>query len=137
MNSNDCLIDLFGKNSTMILSDVSKIRSIGQSFNFTVSQYKMFNIALRNAELSIKKNSAFLNFIFKNQNFYLFIIFKSFIKTGNKLDTFEEYYTKLTSKNKNAKYAFDFFKLYKQNFEELYKLSEYLSTAKSIVSVKI
>lgn len=121
----------------MILSDVSKIRSIGQSFNFTVSQYKMFNIALRNAELSIKKNSAFLNFIFKNQNFYLFIIFKSFITTGNKLDTFEEYYTKLTSKNKNAKYAFDFFKLYKKNFEELYKLSEYLSTAKSIVSVKI
>lgn len=137
MKMNDCLKDLFGKNSTMILSEVDKVRSLGQSFNFTVSQHKMFTIALRNAEMSIRKNSAFLNFIFKNQNFYLFIIFKSFIDTGNKLDTFEEYYTKLTTKNKNAKYAFDFFKLYKSNFEELYKLADYLNTAKSIVTTKI
>lgn len=136
MNSNDCLIDLFGKNSTMILSDIDKIRSIGQSFNFTVAQYKTFNIALRNAELSLRKNSAFLNFIFKNQNFYLFIIFKSFIQTQNKLDTFEEYYTKATHKNKNATYGLQFFKLYNQSFEELYKLANYMSTAKSIVMTK-
>jgi hypothetical protein len=97
----------------------------------------MFTIALRNAEMSIQKNSAFLNFIFKNQNFYLFIIFKSFIDTENKLDTFEEYYTKLTTKNKNAKYPLDFFKLYKNNFEELYRLADYLKTAKSIVMTNI
>jgi hypothetical protein len=83
--------------------------------------------------MSLRKNSAFLSFIFKNQNFYLFIIFKSFIDTGNKLDTFEEYYTKATTKNKNALYGLQFFKLYKQSFEELYRLAEYFYTAKSIV----
>lgn len=133
MKTNDCLRDLFGKNPSMILSEIDKVRSLGQSFNFTVSQHKMFNIALRNAEMSLRKNSAFLSFIFKNQNFYLFIIFKSFIDTGNKLDTFEEYYTKATTKNKNALYGLQFFKLYKQSFEELYRLAEYFYTAKSIV----
>ena len=136
MNTNDCLKDVFGKNSTMILSDVGKLRSIGQSFNFTVSQYKTFTIALRNAESSIKKNSAFLNFIFKNQNFYLFIIFKSFIQTSGNLDTFEEYYFKATRNNKNAKYGLDFFKLYQQNFEEIYRLAKYLTTAKTIIATK-
>jgi hypothetical protein len=136
MNTNDCLKDVFGKNSTMILSDVGKLRSIGQSFNFTVSQYKTFTIALRNAEGSIKKNSAFLNFIFKNQNFYLFIIFKSFIQTSGNLDTFEEYYSKATRNNKNAKYGLDFFKLYQQNFEEIYRLAKYLTTAKTIIATK-
>jgi hypothetical protein len=137
MNSNDCLNDLFGKNSTMILSDIDKIRSIGQSFNFTVSQHKTFTLALRNAEASIRKNSAFLNFIFKNPNFYLFAIFKSFIKTGNKLDTFEEYFTKLTVNQSNSKYALQFFKLYQSSFEELYKLSDNIAKAKSIVTTKI
>lgn len=137
MNSNDCLLDLFGKNSTMILSDISTLTSIGQSFNFTVSQHKKFSIAIRNAEQSVRKNSAFLNFIFKNQNFILFLIFKQFVKTENKLDTFEEYYTKSTSKNKNAIYAMQFFKLYKNSFEELYKLSEYIFTAKSLVATKV
>jgi len=137
MNTNDCLKDVFGKNSTMILSDVEKLRSIGQSFNFTVSQHKMFVIALRNAERSIKKNSAFLNFIFKNQTFYLFAIFKSFIQTPGNLDTFEEYYSKATRNNKNAKYGLDFFKLYQQNFEELYRLAKYLTTVKSIVGANI
>lgn len=137
MTSNDCLIDLFGKNSTMILSDIDKIRSIGQSFNFTVSQHKTFNISLRSAEESIRKNSAFLNFVFKNPNFYLFLIFKSFIKTGNKLDTFEEYYTKVTSRQKNSEYAFQFFKMYQRNFEELYKLSDNIAKAKNVVETKI
>ena len=137
MKVNDCLKDLFGKNSTMILSEVDKLRSLGQSFNFTVADYKRFNIAIRNAEMSIRKNSAFLNFIFKNQNFYLFVVFKSFIETGNKLDTFEEYHTKLTSKNKNAVYGLQFFNMYKQSFEELYRLATYLATAKSIVATKI
>ena len=137
MNPNDCLKDVFGKNSTMILSDVDKLRSIGQSFNLTVSQHKMFEIAIRNAETSVKKNSAFLNFIFKNQKFYLFIIFKSFIQNPNNLDTFEEYYLKATRNNKTAKYGLDFFKLYQQNFEEMYRLAKYLTTAKSIVGANI
>lgn len=139
MKMNDCLIDLFGKNSTMILSDINKVRSFGQSFNFTVSEYKKFTIALRNAEMSLRKNSAFLNFIFKNQNFYLFAVFKQFIQTGNKLDTFEEYYTKFSAryKNRSSTYALQFFQLYKQNFEELYKMSNYMFTAKSIVTTRI
>jgi hypothetical protein len=139
MNVNDCLSDLFGKNSTMILSDIDKIRSLGQSFNFTVSEHKKFTIALRNAEMSLRKNSAFLNFISKNQNFYLFVVFKQFIQTGNKLDTFEEYYTKFVTryKNKISTYGLQFFKLYKQSFEEIYKIANYLHTAKSIVTVRI
>lgn len=137
MNANDCLNDLFGKNSMMILSDIDKIRSIGQSFNFTVSEHKKFNISLRNAEMIVKNNSAFLNFIFKNQTFYLFTIFKQFLKTSNKLDTFEEYYTKLTSRNKNAIHGLHFFKLYQQSFEQLYKLSEYMLSAKSLIATKV
>lgn len=137
MNTNDCLNDLFGKNSTMILSDIDKIRSIGQSFNFTVSENKKFNISLRNAEMIVRNNSAFLNFIFKNQTFYLFTIFKQFLKTSNKLDTFEEYYTKLTAKNKNAVYGLQFFKLYQQSFEQLYRLSEYMLSAKSLIATKV
>ena len=139
MKPNDCLIDLYGKNSNMILSDIDKIRSIGQSFNFTVSDHKKFTIALRNAEMSLRKNSAFLNLIFKTAHFYLFVVFKSFIETGNKLDTFEEYYTKFMPKIKSdaSMYGLQFFKMYKRNFEELYKLAEFLNTAKTIVAAKI
>lgn len=133
---NNYSVDLFGKNSDEILREIQHIRSLSSSFRFTVSQYKRFSSAIRNAEMSLRKNSAFLNFVYKTPDFYLFIIFKSFLQTGNKLDTFEEYYTKSMGKNKQLPHGLKFFKMYKQSFEEFYKLSRYLNTAKTIVTTK-
>jgi hypothetical protein len=139
MNTNDYLNQIFGKNTNSILDEIRYIRSLGMSFNFTVSEYKKFDIALRNAELLVKKNSAFLNFIFKNQNFYLFSVFKSFLLTGNKLDTFEEYYTKCMQKDKTkiSQYGIQFFKLYQQSFEHLYQLATSIKISKTIVATKM
>jgi len=134
--TNNYPADLFGKSCAEILAEIHHIRSLGSSFRFTVSQHKKFNIAIKNAEAAVSKNSAFISFVHKTPTFYLFIIFKSFLKTGNKLDTFEEYYTKAMGKDKQSPYGLKFFKLYKKSFEEFYRLSNYMNTAKTIVATK-